>query len=102
MRAFLRLLWLFSRLATYPLRALRAELRIRKAVREFDEAVSNPRAPVTHVWLAARSVHRAYNDALAPRRWAQASYRAARMASAIKRQTGGRVLLWVIFPELGP
>ena len=93
---------LLSRLATYPLRALRDELRMRRAVREFDKALGNLFAPVTQLWLAARSVHRAYNDALAPRRWQQESCRAARVASQIKRQTGGRILLWVLFPTTAP
>ena len=75
---------------------------MRKAVREFDAVMGDPFAPVTQVWLYARSVHWAYNDALAPRRWQQDSRRAARVASEIKRQTGNRILMWVMFPELGP
>jgi hypothetical protein len=97
-----QLAWLLSRLATYPFRALRNDLRIRKAVREFDAVMSDPFAPVTEVWVRARAVHWAYNFAMAPRRWQQESYRAARVASEIKRQTGNRILLWVLFPELGP
>jgi carbonic anhydrase len=71
-------------------------------VREFDAVMSNPFAPVTEVWVRARAVHWAYNFAMAPRRWEKESYRAARVASEIKRQTGNRILLWVLFPELGP
>jgi hypothetical protein len=84
--------WLLSRLATYPFRTLRNDLRIRKAVREFDTVMRSPFAPVTDVWVCARSVYWAFDFARAPRR----------VASDIKRQTGNRILLWVLFPELGP
>lgn len=94
--------WLLYRLAMWPFRAFLNDMRIRKAVRRFDAVMSNPFAPVTAVWLSARSVHWAYNYAMAPRRWQMDSHRAARVATEIKRQTGNRILLWVLFPELGP
>ena len=37
----------------------------------------------------------------APRRWRKQSDRAARIASEIRRQTGNRILQWVLFPEMG-
>lgn len=86
-------------LATAPFRALRDHLRIYRAVRRFEKLQRNPLAPVTDVWLCARAVHWAVLFAGAPRRWQEQSDRASRVASDIKRRTGNRILLWVLFPE---
>jgi len=87
-------------LITAPFRALLRNLRVYRAVREFEKVQRNPLAPVTDLWLCARAVHWAFIFAGAPRRWREQSDRASRVASDIKRRTGNRILLWVMFPEL--
>jgi hypothetical protein len=74
------------------------DLRIYRAVREFDGVLGNPSAAIEEVWIAGRFVTLTINRAGMPRRWQRQFHRASRIVSDIKRRSGNRILLWVMFP----
>ncbi len=77
-----------------------ADWRIYRAVRRFERVSSDPSADIRDVYLAARMVkYTAMNNGY-PRRWHRHCDRAARVSSRIKRETGNRILLWILYPGL--